>query len=82
MAKTVRVKLNQKSLIGILRSKEMEAMLLGRAKRIATQAGPGNEPTSQVGRNRARAEVVTATPQAMAAEAKDRRLSSAVHAGG
>jgi hypothetical protein len=82
MAKTVRVELNRGAVVALLRSKEMERLLLGEARKIAVQAGPGNEATSQIGRTRARAEVFTATPQAIAAEAKDRRLSAAVHAGG
>lgn len=81
MAKNVRVELNLSTLRKILKSPEVEADLLARARRIAAAAGPGMEAESMIGRNRARASVVTVTPAAQRAEATTRRLSSAVQAG-
>lgn len=57
------------------------ADLRARAERIAAAAGPGNEPSSMLGANRARASVVTADRQARRAEAKTRALTRALDAG-
>jgi hypothetical protein len=81
MAKDVTVKIDRRALAALLKSPEVQADLLARARRIATQAGPGMEASSMVGRTRARASVITATPEAMLAEATTRRLSSSLQAG-
>lgn len=81
MAERVRVELNRKALVGLLKSPEVRADLEARARRIAAAAGPGMTVESQVGRMRARASVVTATTEARRAEAVDRRLSSSLQAG-
>ena len=81
--KPVRVKLNRKSVRQILQSEEVRADLERRAQAIADAAGGGEdfEVSSQVGKNRARASVITATYEARRAEAKDRTLSTAIEAG-
>lgn len=56
------------------------AELRRRADRVAALAGEGMEASSMVGRNRARASVVTATFDARRAEAKTRALSRAFDA--
>lgn len=77
----VKVKLNRRGVEALLKSPGVEADLLARARRIAAAAGEGMEAESMVGRTRARASVITATPEAMVAEARHRRLSSSVRAG-
>ena len=81
--KSVRIKLNRKSIREILQSDDVRADLERRAQAIADAAGGGEdyEVSSQVGKNRARASVITATYEARAAEAKDRTLSTAIEAG-
>lgn len=81
MATRVRVELNRAGVIALLKSSEMQTLLRARAERVAAAAGPGMEVEAQVGRYRARATVITATPEARKAEAKDRRLSSSLQAG-
>ncbi len=80
MAK-VRIELNKKAVREILRSPEVQADLKRRADAIAAAAGPGHETDLSVGRNRARASVVTATHEARRAEAVDRALTRAIDAG-
>lgn len=78
---TVRVVLNSRGMRAILRSEGVLADLDRRAKQIAAAAGPGMEPSSMVGKNRARASVITATKEAREAEATGRALSRAIDAG-
>lgn len=52
-----------------------------RAKNVAKSAGPGMEADSDVGPNRARASVRTATLEARRREANSRTLTRAVDAG-
>lgn len=80
MAST-RVVLNKRNIRAILRSETVRAELVRRAENIAAAAGPGHVVDSQIGRNRARAAVITTTAQAMAAEARDRNLTRAIDAG-
>lgn len=77
----VKVKLNKAGVRELLRSAEVEADLVSRARRIASAAGSGHEVQSGKGRNRARAEVVTATFDAMREEAMNRNLTRAIDAG-
>lgn len=65
----------------LLKSREVEEDLGRRAKAIASAAGVGMESSSTVGRRRALAMVWTETPEAMAAEAYDRKLTRALDAG-
>lgn len=59
----------------------VESDLRRRAAAIARAAGPGMKTDSRLGRNRARASVFTATPEAMRAEASERALTRALGAG-
>ncbi len=65
----------------LLKSPMVQRDLRARAQRIANAAGPGMEVRTDVGRNRARAAVVTADVDAMLAEATDRKLTRAIDAG-
>lgn len=76
-----RIQLNRKGVRTLLRSPAVLADLEGRARRIAAAAGPGHVVDSSVGRNRARAAVITATAEAMLSEAKHRTLTRAIDAG-
>lgn len=76
-----RTKLNGKNLRDLLKSEAMQANLKERAHRIAAAGGEGMEASVRVGRNRARASVITATPEARRAEAIDRKLTRAIDAG-
>ena len=80
----VRVVLNRAGVRELLRSPEVQADLAERARRIAEAAGgeeAGFETSVIVGGNRARASVITATAEAMVAEAKHRTLTRAIDAG-
>lgn len=77
----MRIELNSKGLRQLLRSPEVLADVEQRAQRIAAAAGEGFEASAKLGPNRARASVVTATAEAMLAEAEDRALTRALDAG-
>lgn len=78
----VRIELNSAGVRELLTSAEAQADLVDRARRIAAAAGEGNEAKDDgPGPNRARAVVVTATPAARVAEARDRALTRAIDAG-
>jgi hypothetical protein len=77
----VRVVLNRRNIRALLKSEAVRADLERRAENIAAAAGPGHIVDSQIGRNRARAAVITATAEAMRAEATDRNLTRAIDAG-
>lgn len=62
-------------------SAEAQAMVDSHAQRIADAAGDGFEVRSSPGRGRARAAVITATQEAMAAEATDKALTEAIGRG-
>lgn len=82
MAKAeVKIKLHKQAVRALLRSNEVLTDLQKRATDIAVAAGPGMEVDTEIGRNRARASVRTATPEAVRAEAKDRDLTKAIDAG-
>lgn len=76
-----RIVLNRRNIRDLLRSESVRADLERRAENIARAAGPGHKVDSQVGRNRARAAVITTSAEAMAAEARDRNLTRAIDAG-
>lgn len=76
----VRVTLNREGVRQLLRSPRLQAELLRRASNVARAAGPGMEPDSGVGPNRARASVRTVTVEAMLAEQRERRLTRAIDA--
>lgn len=75
------IKLNRSGMRQLLRSPEIQADMERRARQIAGAAGEGMAVESEVGPNRARAEVRTDTFEARRAEATDRRLSNSVDAG-
>lgn len=83
----VRVKVNRTAVRTLLRSSEMRAELERRARRIAAAADAnagtpgGHRVDSDIGKNRARAAVITATPKAMHQEATKRSLTRAIDAG-
>jgi len=81
MATPGRIVLNRKGMRQLLRSPEVLADLERRAERIAARAGDGMEPSAMVGKNRARASVITATHSARRAEATSRALTRAIDAG-
>lgn len=84
MAK-VRIKLNRREVRRLLRGEGQYSGvaedLKRRADNIAAAAGDGMEVDTGVGRNRARASVRTATPEAVEAEATSRALTRALDAG-
>lgn len=75
------IKLNRRGMRELLRSQSVLADLERRAKDISDAAGPGHRVEAQVGRNRARAAVITDTVDAKLGEAKRRTLTRAVDAG-
>lgn len=77
----VTVKMSKQGSRDVLKSLEVRSDLEARARRIAAAAGPGNEVEVQVGKERARAAIVTTTAEAMRREATDRSLTSALDAG-
>jgi hypothetical protein len=81
MTERIEVKLNSAGVKALLKSPGIQADLRRRGNAIASAAGPGHRVDSEVGRNRARVEVVTETFEAMQREARDRNLTRAVDAG-
>ena len=77
----MRVKLNHRNIGLLLKSRKVEDELARRAENIARTAGPGHTVDSSVGRNRARASVVTDDFDAILAEHQDRNLTRAFDAG-
>lgn len=77
----IKFKINGPGVEKILKDQRSAAMLLGRAQRIAAAAGPGMRASVVIGRNRARASVVTETKAAKRAEATKRALTRAIDAG-
>lgn len=75
------LKISHAGIRALLRSPGVLADLERRAQAIAAQAGPGMEVSSELGPNRARASVITATTEARVAEATDRALTAAIDAG-
>lgn len=67
-------------LVELLKSGGVLADLERRARAVAAAAGEGHEASAVVGKNRARASVITATAEARRGEAKDHRLLRALDA--
>jgi hypothetical protein len=65
----------------LLKSPALLVLLTGMGRSIASAAGAGVEVVPDVGPNRVRVEVRTATFDAMRREAKNRTLSGALDAG-
>lgn len=77
----IKVKLNRKGMAALLKEPGVLADLERRARQIADAAGEGHDAGGQIGKNRARASVITTTYDAMRAEATDRNLTRAFDAG-
>jgi hypothetical protein len=75
------LKMNRKAVRDLLKDPVLEKHLLAEAEAIANRAGPGHTASSMIGRNRARASVITESFSAMYHEAKDGRLSKAAGLG-
>jgi hypothetical protein len=75
------VKLDPQGIRDLLRSQEVLRDLERRARNIASAAGEGMEVDAEIGKNRARASVRTATLEARIAEASDRTLTKSLDAG-
>lgn len=81
MSDTVKIKINHDAVRQLLTGGDIETIMVGLGRKIASAAGEGVEVKSWVGRNRVRVTVRTATPEAMLDEAKNRSLTRAVGAG-
>lgn len=81
MAKT-RIKLNPGGMAALLKDPGVLADLQARAERVAAAAGEGHVASSMIGRNRARASVITDSFPARYREAKRGNLSKALGAAG
>lgn len=73
-----KAKINSAGARTILRSAEVRRMLEAEARTMAALAGPGFEASSEVGPNRARAEVYARSMAARKAEAQSRALTIAL----
>lgn len=76
-----KVELNRATMRALLRSPEVRRDLERRARAMANTAGRGFDADSEIGKNRARATVWTASIEAMVAEATDRKLTRSIDAG-
>ena len=84
MATKVKVSWNMRAFRELRTSPEMRAQVAGAAQTLARAAGEGFEATPVEitgGRGRARAAVVTATPRAMASNAKHHTLTRVLKGG-
>ncbi len=77
----IRVEVNAEGVRELLKSPAVQADLRRRGEAIALIAGPGHEVDLNVESRRASVIVITAEPEAMAAEAEDRNLTRAIDAG-
>lgn len=73
--------LNKKAFVELMKSGEMQRLLLRRAQKVKTAAGDGFEESVFVGKNRARASVITATHKARRKQSQDNILQRALYAG-
>lgn len=76
----ITVKVNSRQVESYLKSASVQAELGRRARAAADAAGPGYEASVIVGATRARASVITATPEAMADNARNQSLLRAIGA--
>lgn len=77
----MRVKHDAKAYRDLLKSQAVLADLRARAKRVAAAAGQGFEYGAQLGRNRARAYVLTASNAARRRNSRENTLVRALEAG-
>ena len=75
------LKVNRKAIRDLLKDPGLEKHLLSEAQLIAARAGDGYTASSRIGKNRARASVITDSFQAMRNEAKYGTLSKAAGGG-
>lgn len=75
------IKLNSKGVKQVLKHDSTRRAAEKRAKAIARAAGDGYEASSMIGRNRARASVITATARARRDDAKRGTLLRSAGAG-
>jgi hypothetical protein len=75
------LKVNRKAIRELLKDPGLEKHLLSEAQLIAARAGDGYTASSRIGKNRARASVITDSFQAMRNEAKFGTLSKAAGGG-
>jgi hypothetical protein len=75
------LKVNRKAIRDLLKDPALEKHLLSEAQLIAARAGDGYTASSRIGKNRARASVITDSFQAMRNEAKYGTLSKAAGGG-
>lgn len=75
------IKWNSKGIRQILRGQPMVRALTDSAERMAAAAGPGHRVESEVGKERARAAVITDTSDAVRSEIRDHTLTRAIDAG-
>lgn len=73
--------INPKVLAQFAKSKETEALVYARAKKVAAAAGPGFTATSRIGKNRARASVKAETFSARVRNSRENILIRALEAG-
>lgn len=76
-----RLKLNRKTVRDLLKDPDLERHLLAEAEGIAARAGDGFKASSMIGKNRARASVITDSVKAIRSEAKRGTLSKAAGGG-
>ena len=81
MAQSIRVEMNSRGAVAIMKSPAVMADLLRRGNAIRNAAGgQGFMVTSRVGSTRARVSVITSTDRGRRAEAQDRTLTRALDA--
>ena len=73
--------MNPREVGQLLKSRAVAQDLGRRARNIAAAAGPGFVASVVIGRNRARASVITGNQQARMAEARNRALTRALDQG-
>lgn len=79
MASSIRFVPNKAGIGQLLRSSELQAAIMGKARAVAAAAGPGHDVLNTTTK-RARATVMTQTREAMVAEATEHTLTRAINA--
>jgi len=79
--KSVRIELNHSGIRDLARSSGVQNVMVGRAEKVAADAGAGFIVKQGMSRNRARAAVVSSNLEAIQAEQTDRALTRAIDAG-
>ncbi len=71
-------KLNRKGVAELMKSNEMQAVLIKKASEIRNRCGDGYESDIHIGKNRANAMVNAATPKAVADNMRNNTILKAV----